>query len=72
MQSIRQCWDDFEQRIAAEGALPIHRDDMRIAFYAGFSGCLLAILEIAEQGSESEMVALHLLQKESHQFARSL
>lgn len=71
-KTINQRWEEFEGRMLAEGAPVAQRNELRLAFFAGFTASLAANLEIGSMGHLQALEAMQLLQAESHSFARSL
>lgn len=71
-KTIHQRWEEFELRMLAEGAPATQRQELRLAFFAGFTASLAANLEIDAMGCQQGLESMQLLQAESCSFARSL
>ncbi|CAB3758473.1 hypothetical protein [Paraburkholderia humisilvae] len=72
MKTIADRWTDFEARVVAPDAPPLQRDEMRLAFYAGFKSMLDVNFELAGLDELSAVFLLERFHIEARRFGASL
>lgn len=63
LQTVEGLWQQFSQKVLHPSSPEIQRVELRRAFYAGFYGCIIASVEIAdicptEEGAAAEFQKL--------------
>lgn len=63
MKTVAQRWDEFRAGVIPKGAGPTQVQEMRRAFYAGFSSSLQAGIEMADESKDNDDVGATMIQK---------